>query len=127
MKDPEIDLLIEQLETRGDLSIAELDGVIGALDFLLDDKTPRNVATPLRVGTTDGAMLIADAAYPNWSVHIRGRANDKDGHWHCVLREDDARDSDAAIGSGRSPVLAQAILAAVLRLSMTLSKKAPSA
>lgn len=126
MKDPELDLLIDQLETRSDLTIAEFDAVIGALDFLLPGKAPKNATTPQRIETSDGAMLIADAAYPNWTVHIHGRANDRDGHWRCVLRESDTRDSDAAIGSGRSPVLAQAILAATLRLSMILSKKPPS-
>jgi hypothetical protein len=35
------------------------------------------------------------------------------------LRENDSRDSDAAIGIGRSPVLGQAILAAVMRLAMS--------
>lgn len=126
MKDPELDFLIQQLETRTDLSIAEFDAVIGAFEFLLPGKAPKNVATPQRIGTTDAAMLIADEAYPNWTVHIHGRANDRDGHWHCTLRESDMRDSDAAIGSGRSPVLSQAVLAATLRLAMILSKKPPS-
>ncbi len=84
-------------------------------------------ATPQHISTTDGAMHVADDAYPNWSVHIRGRANDRDGHWHCTLRENDSRDNDAVIGLGRSPVLAQAILAAVLRLSMVLKNDADSA
>ncbi|MBY4893876.1 hypothetical protein KUL25_13980 [Rhodobacteraceae bacterium N5(2021)] len=126
MKDPELDVLISQLETRSDLSIAEFDAVIGAFAFLLPGKLPEHVATPQRAATTDGAMLIADEAYPNWTVHIHGRANDRDGHWHCTLRESDTRDSDAAIGSGRSAVLAQAILAATLRLTMILSKNEPS-
>lgn len=127
MKDPEIDHLITQLETRGDLSQAEFDGVIGALRFLLGDKLPPAVATPARIASTDNAMIVADEVYPNWSVHIRGRANDRDGHWHCTLRENDVRDNDRAIGTGRSPVLGQAVLAALLRLSMMLSTAKPSA
>lgn len=126
MKDPELDLLITQLETRSDLSIADMGAVISALGFLLPGTSAQSAATPQKIGTADGAMLIADAAYPNWAVHLHGRANDKDGHWRCTLRENDTRDSDAAIGSGRSPVLAQAILAATLRLSMILSKKPAS-
>ncbi len=115
MKDPELDILIKELETTREMSIADFDGVIHALTFLLPD-----VDTPSadHIGTTDQAILIADTAYPNWSVHIRGRANDRDGHWHCTLRENDSRDSDAAIGTGRSPVLGQAILSAILRLAM---------
>jgi hypothetical protein len=126
MKDPELDLLISTLETRADLSVADFDAVIGAMHFLLPERPLSYVTSPAKLATTDGAMIVADEVYPNWVVHIRGRANDRDGHWHCMLRENDARDSDAAIGSGRSPVLAQAVLAAVLRLSMHLSRVEPS-
>jgi hypothetical protein len=115
MKDPELDILIKELETERAMSVADFDGIVHALGFLLP-------AIPLlgadRIGTTDQAILIADGAYPNWSIHLRGRANDADGHWRCTLRESDSRDSDAAIGTGRSPVLGQAILAAVFRLAM---------
>lgn len=115
MKDPELDVLIAELEGAKDISIAEFDGVSRALAFLLPEVAQ---PAPERLGTSDNALRIADDAYPNWSVHIRGRANDRDGHWQCTLREDDSRDSDAAIGVGRSPVLGQAILAAVMRLAM---------
>jgi hypothetical protein len=121
MKDPELDLLIDRLETQGDLAVAEFDGAVHALDFLLPGKVPAG-ATAERISTTDGILQVADDAYPNWAVHIHGRANDHDGHWRCTLRESESRDNDAAIGAGRSPVLAQAILAAVLRLSKTLKK-----
>ncbi len=115
MKDPELDMLIEELETTRDISIADFDGVGRALTFLLPNLT---LPSADRFGSTDKAILIADDAYPNWSIHIRGRANDRDGHWQCTLRENDSRDSDAAIGIGRAPVLGQAILAAVMRLAM---------
>ena len=116
MKDPELDILIKELETARDISVAEFDGVVHALAFLLP-----GVALPTadQIGMTDHAILVADAAYPNWSIHIRGRANDRDGHWHCTLRESESRDSDAAIGVGRAPILGHAILAAVIRLAMT--------
>ena len=112
MKDPELDVLLKELETNAALSVAEFDGVIHALQFLLPKSDAVKGLTADYVGTTDHAMLVADNAYPNWSVHIRGRTNDKDGHWRCTLRETDSRDIDAAIGVGRSPVLAQAVLAA---------------
>lgn len=115
MKDPELDILIKALETEREISVADFDGVLHALSFLLPAvKLP----DAEHVNATDKAILIADDAYPNWSIHIRGRANDADGHWRCTLRESDSRDSDAAIGTGRSPVLGQAVLAAVMRLAM---------
>ncbi len=121
MKDPELDILIDELETRADMPIADFEGVVNALVYLLPGGVPDS-ARPERIATTDGAILVADDAYPNWAVHIHGRANDRDGHWRCTLREGDSRDNDAVIGSGRSPVLSQAILAALLRLSMILKK-----
>ena len=117
MKDPELAILIKKLETAQDMSVADFDGVIHALQFLLPGTGIVRGLTADYVGTTDHAMLVADDAYPNWSVQIRGRANDQDGHWRCTLRENDRRDSDAAIGIGRSPILAQAVLAAVIRLA----------
>lgn len=121
MRDPELDILIEELETRLDMPVADFAGVNNALHYLLPDEATKRVSET-QISSTDGAILVADAAYPNWSVHIRGRANDRDGKWRCTLRESDRRDNDMAIGSGRSPVLAQAILAAILRLSMTLNR-----
>lgn len=117
MKDPELDVLVKKLETTRDMSVADFDGVVHALGFLLPDI---DLPPADRIGEADEAMQVADDAYPNWSVHIRGRANDRDGHWRCTLRKSDTRDSDAAIGTGRGPVLGQAILAAVIRLSMVL-------
>ena len=122
MKDPELDVLIKELEDRDDMTVAEFDGVLHALAFLLPKKLSKAV-TADQIATTDGAVHVVDNAYPNWSVHIHGRANDKDGHWRCTLRENDGRDNDAVIGLGRSPILSQAILAATLRLSMLQKEK----
>ncbi|WP_227271937.1 hypothetical protein [Roseobacter weihaiensis] len=122
MKDPELDILIDELETRSDLTVADFGGVAGGLAFLLPEATASEHNLAERISVTDTAIHIADQAFPNWAVHIHGRANDKDGHWHCTLRENDRRDNDAAIGSGRSPVLSQAILAATIRLAMILKK-----
>ena len=121
MKDPEIEVLIKELEGSAGLTDAALEGVVHALTFVLSEKATEGV-TSHQIGTTDGALHVADKAYPNWAVHIHGRANDQDGHWRCSLRENDGFDNDAAIGAGRSAILAQAILAAVLRLSMILKK-----
>ena len=121
MRDPELDVLINELETREAMTVADFEGVVHALEYMLPGKATEGI-TPQRIGSTDGAMQVADDAYPNWVVRIRGRTNDRNGHWRCTLREGDDRDNDAAMGTGRSPVLAQAILAAILRLSMMLRK-----
>lgn len=122
LDDDELELLLTALEGRSDLTIAELDGVGHALAFLLEDRFDVKHGDAATLASTEGALFIADAAYPNWVFSIHGRANDKDGHWRCSLRESDTFDSDAVIGMGRSPVLSQAILAAVIRLTMICRK-----
>lgn len=122
MQDPELEVLINRLENEADLSLADFDGVLHALAYLLPDAVVVEENAAQRIGTADGAMHVADDAFPDWDVHIRGRAYGKHGRWHCTLRENDTRDNDAAIGMGQSPVLGQAILAAVLRLAMTLKR-----
>jgi hypothetical protein len=121
MKSPELDALIMELETRHDLSVADFEGVAHGLAFLLPETIRLDSHLAQRLGTSDEAIRIADHAFPDWAVHIHGRANDKDGHWRCTLRESDSRDNDAVIGTGRSPVLGQAILSAVMRLAMAKS------
>ncbi|MDU8911632.1 hypothetical protein [Aestuariicoccus sp. MJ-SS9] len=118
LDDDEIGLLLTSLETRNDLSVAELDGVGHALAFLLKDRFDAKRGAAANLGSTEEALHIADEAFPNWSFTIHGRANDRDGHWRCTMRENETFDSDAIIGTGRSPVLSQAIVAAVIRLAM---------
>ncbi len=122
MKDVELDILIQKLETSSDLTIADFDGAVRALAYLLPGSVQEDDSAPQRISTADGAVLVAANAYPDWAVHIQGSANAKNGHWQCTLRENDSLDNDAALGSGASPVLAQAIIAAVLRLSIILKK-----
>lgn len=121
IKDKELDILIEELESNADMPLADFEGVLNALRFVLPDADLQDVRVE-SLATTDGALLVADDVYPNWFVGIHGRANDHNGHWHCTLRRNESRDNDDAIGSGRSPVLAQAILASLLRLAMIMGK-----
>lgn len=114
--------LIDTLETKRDMNTQDFAAVIEAMHHLISEGAVAGANLPLLQNTTDDAMLLADYAFPNWSVHLRGRTNDTNGHWRCTLRESDSRDSDAFIGTGKSPVLAQAVLAAVMRLSMTMHR-----
>ena len=120
MENTELKVIIDQLETQRDLSVADFEGVVQAMHYLLPDDVAVGANLAQRLNATDDAMLIADHVFPNWVVHIRGRTNDHDGHWKCTLRENDSRDNDAYIGSGKSPILSQAILAAIIRLAMAM-------
>lgn len=123
MDKDQLKIVIDMLESQKNLTVADFDEVVQALHHVLPDEVAVGIGLAERLNHTDDAMLIADHAFPNWSVHIRGRTNEKDGHWRCTMRENDSRDSDAYIGSGKSPVLSQAILAAVMRLAMVLHRK----
>lgn len=118
MDKKQLNVVIDELETQHDLTVADFDTVVKAMHYILPDDVAVGSNLAQRLNASDDAILIADHAFPNWNVHIRGRANDKDGHWQCTLRENDTSDSDAYIGIGRSPVLSQAILAALMRLAI---------
>jgi hypothetical protein len=120
MKDNQLKTVINELETEHDLTVAGFEKVVQAMHYVLPDDVAAKSNLPLLLNSTDDAMLIADHAFPNWNIHIRGRTNDKNGHWRCTLRQSDSRDNDAHIGMGKSPILSQAILAAVMRLAMAV-------
>lgn len=120
MKDPELDVLIKELETQNDLTVADFDGIAHGLAYLLPSSVVADEKQAANLSTMEEAMRIADHAFPDWTVQIGGHTNHKDGHWMCLLREIDNDDKEAAIGLGRSPVAAQALLAATLRLAMVL-------
>lgn len=122
MEKNQIDTVIKKLETEHDLTVADFEKVVQAMHHIFPDDVAAGSNLALLLNSTDDAILVADHAFPNWNVHIRGRANDHDGHWRCTLRENDSRDSDAFIGMGRSPVLSQAILAAVIRLALVIHR-----
>lgn len=122
MKDRELEIVIEQLEGRSDLSTADYDGILHALDYLLPDQFGETPKAGRHVDSVDGALRYVYRAYPNWMVDIHGTASERDGHWRCTLREGDTADNDAVIGSGHGPVPSRAVLAALFRLTATLRK-----
>ncbi len=68
------------------------------------------------MASTDMILHLTDTVVPGWSIHLRGRAIEPNGHWNCTLRRNDARDNDEFIGRGKGPTLSSAILAALLRV-----------
>jgi hypothetical protein len=61
-------------------------------------------------------LHFVDRVVPGWTILLRGKALEADGHWRCTLREDVSRDSDEYIGVGKGACLSSAILAATLRV-----------
>lgn len=66
--------------------------------------------------STDRLLMLVYDALPGWTVSVKGKAWQPNGHWVCSLRKTSSRDSDEYIGVGRAPSLPHALLAAVLRV-----------
>jgi len=121
MTTTELAPLIASLETSSRLDSKATADLLVALRDGMPDPTILPEGTQPTFHSTDEVMLILDAAYPNWTIKLQGRTNDKNGHWVCSLRRSDARDNDDVIGIGRAPILAHAILLAMLKLSVQKS------
>ncbi len=100
---------IEEAETP--LTGADAARVIEAIRKL----RPELAVTADGLHSVEDLLHIADRVVPGWSILLRGKAREPDGHWHCTLRESSSRDSDEFIGNGKGPDLSSAVLAAILR------------
>ncbi len=66
--------------------------------------------------STDRILELIYAMLPGWTVSVKGKAWQPNGHWTCSLRKTSSRDSDEYIGIGRGPTLPHSLLAALLRV-----------
>ncbi|MCB1333239.1 MAG: hypothetical protein KDK26_06195 [Roseivivax sp.] len=103
----------ERIEATGTtLSTADADRVIEAIAKVRPDL----LVTETELLSAEGVLHFADRVVPGWSILLRGKAMEPDGHWRCTLRESASRDSDEFIGDGKGADLSSAILAAILRV-----------
>ncbi|MEM7643273.1 MAG: hypothetical protein AAF366_12170 [Pseudomonadota bacterium] len=66
------------------------------------------------LSSTDAVLHLIDDIVPGWTIRIKGKAMEPDGHWQCTLRRSSARDNDEFIGAGRGKVLSHALVSALL-------------
>ena len=118
MKHDKLTALLEQIETAErldqDLEKAILDGMNSAFpqkEIWKAHQTKKTVAT-------DEVLRLVDIVLPNWSISLKGFANDEDGRWKCTLRESGVLDDDEIIGIGRAPHISLAIIAALLKVTI---------
>jgi hypothetical protein len=62
-------------------------------------------------------LQLIDAALPSWSINLTGKAMQPDGHWRCSLRETRGSDEIEMVGLGSGPVVALALLEALLSVA----------
>lgn len=114
MPNAELEALATEVERSADLPAGTAQRVADAVARLLP--AGRTVAAA-DLGSTDTVLHLADDALPDWSIKLKGRTTDRNGHWTCTLRQSDTFDNDMLIGIGKGPVLRLAVLAALVRLA----------
>jgi len=92
------------------------DGQAKRVCKLFEAANPDIKAKPEDLASTEMALHLTDLIVPGWTIQLRGKAIEPDGHWSCTLRSSGSRDSDEYIGRGQAPTLTSAILAATLRV-----------
>lgn len=66
--------------------------------------------------STDRILALIYHALPGWTLSIKGKTWQPNGHWTCSLRRSSGRDNDEYIGVGRGPTLPHSLLAALFRV-----------
>jgi hypothetical protein len=66
----------------------------------------------------EAALHLVDTALPGWSIQLTGKASEPDGHWRCSLRETRGSDEIEIVGLGTGPVVALALLEALLDVAL---------
>jgi len=66
---------------------------------------------------TEAALHLVDACLPGWTISLKGKASEPDGHWRCTLRESTTRDNDEVLGVGAGQTVALALMAALVRVA----------
>ncbi len=66
----------------------------------------------------DAVLHLIDLALPGWSIQLTGKAIEPDGHWRCSLRETRGSDEIEIVGLGTGPVVALALLGALLDVAL---------
>lgn len=67
---------------------------------------------------TEAVLHLVSEHLPDWTISLKGRAQDVNGDWSCILRRSDIHDNEVSIGVGSGRTLSLAVLCAVLRASL---------
>lgn len=68
------------------------------------------------LASTDYVLHLIDRVTPGWTIRLRGKAMEPDGHWQCSLRPTDTSDDAEFIGHAHGPDLSNALVGALLRV-----------
>ncbi len=72
--------------------------------------------TAADLDSTDRILTIVYGSLPGWTVSLKGKTWQPNGHWVCSLRKTSSRDSDEYVGVGRAATMPHALMGAFLRV-----------
>jgi len=74
------------------------------------------------VEPVEQALHLVDVCLPGWTIQLTGKAQEQNGHWRCSLRQSRGSDEDEVIGLGSGPLVAWALLEALLHVARQKSR-----
>jgi hypothetical protein len=121
--------LARKVEAQATLSgqlAAEVADAINAFMSTQSD-TPLQAAsdavTAADFGSTHQILHLVDRVTPGWTIVLRGKALEPDGHWTCSLRPSESRDDAEVIGHAQGPELSKTLVVALLHVLAYLTRK----
>lgn len=117
-----LDDILAALEGAGAHDRGSLGSALDAIARLNLLPKGHTLPAPDTLTSSDAVLDLIDDVLPGWSIHLTGKATERDGHWKCTLRSSASRDNDEFVGRGKGKVLSHALLAAMIRTADYLSQ-----
>ena len=106
--------LADRIEAALKVDDALVEDILGAIGEV--DAGAGAQGKVYNLDSTDELLTLVHLVLPGWTVSLKGKAWQPNGHWVCSLRKTSSKDSDEFIGVGRAPTLPHALLGALLRV-----------
>ena len=101
-----------------DLDASLYADVVSALRAAFPDEDYKDAGSLEGGDPTATVLHLINTHLPDWSISLKGKADETDGGWSCALRKSDVHDDDLFVGTGTGAKLPLAMMAAFLKLSL---------
>jgi hypothetical protein len=116
--------LAEKVEAKMTLTGSLAQDVAEAINYHLPENASGMMVKAADLSSTDYVLHLIDTVTPGWTIRLRGKAMERDGHWQCSLRPTDARDEAEFIGHAHGPDLSNSLVGALLRVLAYQTRRA---
>ena len=118
MENVQLQELLEKIEAAERLDQELESAVLDGMNNAFPGKAVWSAHRDRVLEATDEVLRLVDIILPDWSITLKGFANEANGRWTCTLREGGVLDNDEVIGVGSAPNLPLAIIAALLKVTI---------